>query len=549
MSLYFKADEGAAVRRAASAVSAAAPVAPKRRRRPRAPKLTTNGSPAPFEMPAVRPPTFPARVVDVRDHGAVADGATDCTAAFAAAIAACAAAGGGRVLIPAGEWLTGPIHLRSDIDLHVADGATVRFHADPRRYLPPVFVRWSGLECYNYSPLIYARDCRNLAVTGRGTLLGGGPAWWAWEKAEARSAASLYQMVLAEAAVEQRCFGDEGAPLRPQFICPVNCTNVLLEDFTIGEAGPFWNVHVTYCRNVTVRGLRVHAPDGPNTDGIVIDSSRDVLIEDCELHTGEDCVGLKSGLNEDGWRVGRPTENVVIRRVRATGGYGGVAIGSDMSGGVRRVLVHDCHFDGTTVGIRLKAARGRGGVVEDVFVRDVTMGRVTGDAIQMTTEYSTFVSPDGKVPVFRNIHVRGVTCEHARTAARLIGLHDSPLRDVTLEDVRIASDEGLHCVAGSGVRLTNVAIAPRRGPVLSVRDSRDVIIHGLHGAAVPGSWDRGNGDGGGDIDGPRHVPAGVFLDLRGRRTQNIRLLGEATNPVRPAVVLGIDVPKDAVAHE
>jgi polygalacturonase len=486
----------------------------------------TNGS-TPFRMPRFAVPTFPSRVVDIREHGAAGDGRIDCTVAIADAIAACAAGGGGRVLIPAGEWFTGPIHLKNNIDLHLARGARVRFSTDPGQYLPAVFVRWGGQECYNYSPLIYARDCDNIAITGPGMLLGQGRPWWAWEKQQQQVRQKLTDMVIQGVPVADRLFGSADLPLRPQFIAPVNCTNVLLEDFTVGEAGPCWTIHFAYCANVTVRRLNISAPDGPSCDGIVIDSTRNVIVEDCELHASGDSVVLKSGMNEDGCRVGRPTENVVVRRTRATAGPGGVGIGSEMSGGVRNVLVHDCHYDGPSAGVRVKAARGRGGVVEDIVVRDITMDRIDGDAIQLTTEYPLFAAPNGTPPVFRNIRFKNVTCARAKTAARLIGLPDSALREITLEDVTIDADEGLQCTAATAMRLLNVRITPRGGPVLAIRDSRDVLIEGLNNAHG----------------------ASVFLDLRGRQTRGIRLRGETNDHVRPAIVLGLDVPKDAIVHE
>jgi len=264
----------------------------------------------------------------------------------------------------------------------------------------------------------------------------------------------------------------------------------------------------------------------------VIDSSRNVVIDDCDVRAGGDCVALKSGMNEDGWRVGRATENVVVRNVRARGGESGVAIGSEMSGGVRNVLVDGGHVDGTDVGVRFKAARGRGGVVEDVFVRDLTLGHIGGDAIQLTTEYSTFVSPDGRPPEFRNIQFTNLTCDRADgAAARLVGLHDLPLRQVALENVTIAADEGLQCTAAEGLWLKNVDITPQSGPALSIRDSQRVTIEGFA------------------RDGASAWSSRVLLDLRGRRTRDVRLLGEPNQRVRPSIVLGIDVPKGALVHE
>lgn len=491
-------------------------------------RVVKRSIPIPGDTQIVTAPTFPDRIVDIRNHGAVPGGNINCTIAIAGAIAACADRGGGRVIVPAGTWLTGPIHLKSNIELHLSEGAELVFTDNPDDYLPTVFVRWQGQECFNYSPLIYARGCENVAITGTGRLKGSGEAWWRWEKLEQLSGQRLYRMVLDNVEVADRRFGSPDQPLRPQFINFIDCQNILLDGFSITEAGPFWSIHIAYGRNVTVQNLRVDTPVGPNTNAIVIDSTRDVVIQDCQLATSDDCVALKSGLNEDGWRVGKPTENVVVRRVRCTRGDGAISLGSEMSGGIRNVRIHDCSCDGVNVGIRMKAARGRGGVVEDVEFRDMEMGRINGDAIHITTEYSSFVSPDGRPPVFRDIEIRNVRCNDARIAAHMIGLADSALQNLTLENISIVASEGLFCTSGNGIKLIDVTIEPRKGPALNVRDSQDVTISGLN---IKDS-------------------ESVFLDLRGRKTRNIRLVGENSNRhVRPAVVLGVDVPHDAVLQE
>ena len=474
-------------------------------------------------------PQFSQRIFNIVDYGASPNNkhASIVTRAFARAIAACAKAGGGRVLVPAGNWLCGPIHLRSNIELHLAKDAILRFSAEPSDYLPQVFVRWGGQECFNYSPFIYARDCNNVAITGAGTLLGQGDQWTNWQKLEARAHAELNQMAIDGVPVEERRFGGEARPLRPQLILAINCSSVLFEGFTIAQGGPQWTVHAAYGQDIIVRGLKIRATDMPNNVGIVIDSCKHALIEDCQLDTGDDCIALKSGLNEEGWRVGKPTENVIVRRIRATSGHGGITIGSEMSGGVRNVLVHDCHYDGPSAGIRMKASRGRGGVVEDIVVHDVTMGRIAGDAIQITTEHSAFNQPDGTSPTFRNIKIRNVTCQSAETAVRMIGLSDSPLREITLANLTITAREGLHCSAINGLHLLNVHITPSTGPVLSLKDSQRVVIDGLSGVQA----------------------SGVFLDLRGRQTREICLKSNSAVRVRPVILLGIDVPKDAIVHE
>lgn len=339
---------------------------------------------APFAMPQLERPAFPARVVDVRAHGAVAGGAVKNTQAFAAAIAACAAAGGGRVLVPAGQWLTGPVHLRSNIELHLAEGAEIVFSDRFEDYLPVVLVRAGGIELYNYSPFIYARDCTNVAITGPGRLNGNARAWWAWKSRERRD---LHQLAPRGVPVEQRVFGTPADGIRPNFVVLMNCRNVLLEGFTIGS-GANWTLHPVYCENVIVR--RVHVlTDGPNNDGIDPDSCRNVLIEHCEFDTGDDCVVLKSGYNEDGWRVGRPMENLVMRWCTARRGHGGLAIGSEMSGGVRNVYVHDCDFAGTDRALRIKSRRGRGGVVENIWAENLRVQDLKHEVVVMNMNYSS----------------------------------------------------------------------------------------------------------------------------------------------------------------
>jgi polygalacturonase len=482
---------------------------------------------APFKMPPVAKPRFPRRVVDIRDHGAVADGTTFCTEAISQAICACAKAGGGRVLIPAGEWLSGAIHLQSNVDLHVAEGAVLRFSDIPEHYLPPVFVRWGGQECYNYSPFIYARDCSNIAVSGSGRLTGQGNRWWAWKENENEARDRLNQMVADQTPVERRRFASEEFPLRPQFICAINCDKVLLEDFSIEKGVPYWTVQLAYCRDVLVRRLNICADEAPNNEGIVIDSSRNVVVEDCQIHTRDDCIVLKSGLNEDGWRVARATENIIIRRIRATGGFGGFAIGSEIASPIRNVFVHDCRWDRVAAGIRIKVPRARGGPVEDIYVQDIAMDDISGDAIQMTVHETAYMKSDGKALSIRNVQIRNITCVRANTAVRLIGIPDAPFREIMLENLTISADEGLFCVASKGLRLLNLQITPRNGPVLSVRDSQNVIIDGLSSVQS----------------------RGVFLDLRGHQVQDVRLRGEINPANRPVVLLGIDVPKDAIVQE
>jgi hypothetical protein len=431
---------------------------------------------APFPMPDLQRPRFPDASFDVRSFGAVADGTTKNTEAFRKAIAAAATAGGGRVVVPPGRWLTGPIHLQSHIDLEVQAGATILFSQDFADYLPPVFTRFEGLELLNYSPLVYARDCTDVAVTGAGKLDGQGSAWWPWKKRQAAGAKRLYEMALAGVPAAQRVFGTEEAALRPSFIQTVGCKNVLVEGVTITN-GPMWTIHPVYSENVIIRKVNV-LTEGPNGDGFDPDSCKNVLVEDSFFSTGDDCIVIKSGLNEDGWRVGRPSENVVVRRVRGALGHGGVVIGSEMSGGVRNVYVHDCEFAGTDRGLRIKSMRGRGAVVENVWYEKVRHRDLRLMVVEITTFYgsSTLVPKTVTPPTIRGVHVRDVWAQGAKKAMEIVGLPEAPIQDVSFEDVEVSSSDGAKCVDVAGAHFDRVKITPAEGSPFQVENARNIAI-------------------------------------------------------------------------
>lgn len=400
----------------------------------------------------IRPPQFPDRDVVITDFGAVEGGVEVATEAVRRAVEAVHAAGGGRVVVPAGVFLTGPIHLLSNVALHVADGATLRFSTDPTDYLPAVHTRWEGVELMNYSPLIYAFEQENVAVTGGGTLDGQATDanWWPWKgRAEygwaegqpEQSAARDRLFAAAEAGVPvaERVFG-EGDYLRPSFVEFYQCRNVLIEGVTVVRS-PMWLLHPTLCTNVTVHGVTCRS-HGPNNDGCDPESCTDVLIEGCAFDTGDDCIALKSGRNADGRRLGAPIENVVVRDCTMRDGHGGVVIGSEMSGGARNVFAERCQMDSPNLDrvLRIKTNSVRGGFVEGVYVRDVAAGQVADAVVRVN-----FLYEEGDVgafdPVVRDIDLRRVTSEKSRYALYLVGTPDSPVRDVRLADCRFAGVE------------------------------------------------------------------------------------------------------------
>jgi polygalacturonase len=424
---------------------------------------------APFDMPALERPKIPSAVFDIRDFGAVEGGKTKATQAIARAIAKASAAGGGTVLVPPGRWLTGPIHLASNINLHVSTGATLSFSQDFADYLPPVLTRWEGLELYNYSPLVYAKDCENIAITGGGKLDGQGAAWWPWKKTQKQAANQLYDLASAGVPPEKRVMAIEGG-LRPSFIQPHGCKNVLIEGVTLTN-GPFWTIHPVYSENIIIRRVRVET-SGPNNDGCDPDSSRNLLLEDSWFSTGDDCVVIKSGLNEDGWRVGKPSENIVVRRLHGELGHGGVVIGSEMSGGVRNVWVTDSEFVGTDRGLRIKSMRGRGGIIENVFYENVRHRDLRLMVVEMTSFYatSTLEPKTDTPPTIRNVHVKNISARGAKRAIDIVGLPESPIRNVSFEGVEIVADEGLRCVDCQDVHFKDTKLSSPAGVTFSVQD-------------------------------------------------------------------------------
>jgi len=486
---------------------------------------------APFDMPQLQRPVFPDRSFNVTNYGGVGNGMTKNTEAFRRAVAACNAAGGGRVVVPAGKWFTGPIHLKSLVNLHLEEGAEIHFSDDPQDYLPPVFIRYQGLECMNYSPLIYARDCINIAITGRGSFHGHGQKWWRWSTrgsgtgSEGLTGKRLDKMIAANLPVAERIMPtnkDEG--FRPQFIQPIHCTNVLLEGFTIAEPGPFWTVQFVYCENVIARALNIQTKGGPNSDGINLDSTRNALIEDNLVNAGDDCICLKSGRDTDGRRVGRPCENIVVRNCKTLSGHGGVVIGSETSGDVRNVWAHDCDFSGTDVGIRIKTMRGRGGIVENLHFENLTMNGVR-QGIHVTTFYHpTPEEPlSERTPTFRNLHFSNITAHNVRQCTiSVTGLPERPVSGLVLENLTMEGTTGGDFTDVEDVKLVNLRLTPVSGPVLSMTNVADVLV----------------------VKSPSPKGASLFLNVQGERTKNIRLQDCDYLGAKQGITFGVDVPAE-----
>jgi hypothetical protein len=382
----------------------------------------------------IKEPDFPNREFNVTDFGAVGDGNTACTNAFKNAIDSCHFSGGGRVIVPDGIFLTGAIHLKSNVNLCISENAIIKFSTNPADYLPVVYTRFEGTECYNYSPLIYAYEQENIAITGSGTLDGQGSNehWWLWTKSAGADVTNLRNQAEQGVPVEQRIYG-EGHYLRPPMIQPYRCTNVFIDGVTILN-GPFWHIHPVLCTNVLVTNISVSG-HGPNNDGCNPESSVSVLIRNCTFDTGDDCIAVKSGRNADGRRINTPSENIVIQNCTMKDGHGGVVIGSEITGGAHNIYAEECLMDSPNLerALRIKTNSMRGGVVENIYLRNITVGQVSDAAIRVNYYYG-----EGDVgefiPVVKNVEVRNMTCQKTNYALRIDGYERSPVSDLRLID-------------------------------------------------------------------------------------------------------------------
>ena len=446
------------------------------RQRARAGGRVVGWDAVPGILARIRAPKFPARDFPLTNYGAREGGGADNTEAIRKAIEACARAGGGRVVVPAGVYLTGAINLKSNVNLHVSEGATLRFSTDPAKYLPAVFTRWEGTELMNYSPLIYAFEQQNIAVTGKGTLDGGASDenWWAWARRRGSNPSlasadvrSLREMANRGVPVRERVFG-QGHYLRPPFIQPYRSRNILIEGVTIINS-PFWEVHPVLSSNVTVRGLNIKT-HGPNNDGCNPESSRDVLVEDCTFDTGDDCIAIKSGRDDDGRRVGVPSENIIIRNCTMKDGHGGVVIGSEISGDCRNVFVENCKMDSPNLdrALRFKSNAIRGGVIENVFMRNVEVGRVAEAVLTIDLLYDTGDKGPHK-PVVRNVLLEKVTSRSSPRVMWVVGFPGVVIDDIRFVDCTFRGVETSEMMNHAGsFSFENVTIEPaKRGRSLN----------------------------------------------------------------------------------
>lgn len=420
--------------------------------------------------------TLKAERVDMLKSGAKADGKTLNTTLINHTVDRLSQAGGGTLFFPAGTYLTGAIRLKSNITLELEAGATLLFSDNFDDYLPFMEVRHEGVMMKSFSPLISAMDAENITIKGEGTLDGQGKAWWTeffriyvdlekngirelnkyqplWEREN--DVEALYAETNEDwhGTLKRRFF-------RPPFIQPVRCRRVRIEGVKIINS-PFWTVNPEFCDNVVVTGVTIHNVPSPNTDGINPESCRNVHISDCHISVGDDCITLKSGRDAQARRLGVPCENITITNCTMLSGHGGVVIGSEMSGSVRKVTISNCVFDGTDRGIRIKSTRGRGGVVEDIRVSNIIMSNIKREAVVLNLKYSKMpVEPmSERTPLFRDISISGLTAVGVKTPVKIVGLEEAPVTDIILRDINVKNARE-KCIFENceRIRLTDVIV-------------------------------------------------------------------------------------------
>ncbi|WP_207428828.1 glycoside hydrolase family 28 protein [Pedobacter sp. SYSU D00535] len=398
----------------------------------------------------IKAPEFPKRDFLVTSYGAVGDGKVNCSQAFKKAIEECSKQGGGRVVVPPGNYFTGPIYIESNVNLHVQKGARILFSTNPDDY-PIVFTRWEGIELMNYSPLIYSFEEKNIAITGEGILDGQANEtnWWPWKgqerygykkgtpsQVDKDKRAALFKMAEDGVPVEKRVFG-KGFYLRPQFVQPYRCENVLIEGVTVTNS-PMWLLNPVLCNNVTIQKVTMESL-GPNSDGCDPESCKNVLIKDCYFNTGDDCIAIKSGRNADGRRINIPSENIIIQGCRMANGHGGVVIGSEISGGVRNVFAENCTMSSPELdrALRIKTSSARGGVTENIYMRNIEVGQVAEQVFIATMFYE---DKGNYMPTIRNIEVKNMRVKNGgKTGVLLEAYETSPIQNVRLINVTIDS--------------------------------------------------------------------------------------------------------------
>jgi hypothetical protein len=525
----------------------------------------------PFDMPCVTEPQFPNFSVNISDFGAVGDGHTMNTQAIADAIENCLNNGGGTVLVPQGIWLTGPFQLRNNINLHLKKGAVLLFSSRFEDY-QLIESNWEGQKQVRCISPISAFNLENIAITGEGIIDGSGDAWrpvkkfkmtdrqwnellasggaidakgntW-WPSEAAMNGAALIRELSKNPPKNIKEYAAAREYLRPVLVNLVNCKGVLLDGPTF-QNSPAWNIHPLMCENMIIRNINVRNPwYSQNGDGIDLESCRNIILYNSRFDVGDDAICLKSGRDEVGRRRGKPTENVVIDGCTVYHGHGGFTVGSEMSGGVRNISVINCTFLGTDVGLRFKSTRGRGGVVENIYISNIYMKDIPAEAIRFNMFYDNLppIPEEEKIkplpylnrplapvseetPKFRNIEIKNIYCRGAEQAVLLQGLPEMTLSKLIIDNLIISAKKGLVCVDTEDLVLKNIHIATEKGPVIACYNSKKIEIDNIYKP---------------DIDGP-------LVTINGNKTGKIKIRQVNGFPDENLIDIGDEVSPEEIS--
>ena len=470
-----------------------------------------------YELPKVNEPVFRSDTFPIQNFGARPGGIALNTQAINAAIDTCSRRGGGVVLIPAGLWLTGPIRLRSHVNVHLEQGALLQFTDDLDQY-PLVRTNWEGMEAIrNHSP-VYGVDLEDVAITGKGLLDGAGLAWRPLKKSKVTadiwkkivdsggvlnetketwypSARALRGAAINRPGVIAEGFDEAKATeikefLRPNMVSLIRCTRILIDGPTF-QNSPAWTLHALLCTHFSLKGVTVKNPAyAQNGDGVDVESARFFRIENCVFDTGDDGVCLKSGRNEEGRKRGVPTSDGIVQGCTVYKAHGGFVIGSEMSGGVRNIFVSGCTFLGSDIGLRFKTTRGRGGAVEDIYIANINMTDIPAEAILFDMYYNGKEAAEAlknpemamlpvteETPVFRHFYIRNIACRGAEHALYVQGLPEMNVQDIYLENGVFHTENGLFMVEGDGLKLKNVVLETEtEAPAIFIQNSRNISL-------------------------------------------------------------------------
>lgn len=477
----------------------------------------------PFEMVRLKAPVFPKYSVKLTDFGGVGDGVTMNTEAFGKAFEALEKKGGGKLIVPAGVWYTGPIVMKSNVNLYLEKGALILFNPDFDLY-PLVNTVFEGLDTKRCQSPISGYGLTNIAITGEGTINGSGEAWRPLRKFKVTerhwnntvksggvlldpgywfpSQKSLDGFKISDMNVPRGNLSDADWLaikdfLRPVMVSLTECKNVLLQG-VLFENSPSWNIHPLMCENVVVDNVFVRNPSfAQNGDGIDVESCVNVLIVNSMFDVGDDAICIKSGKDEQGRHRARPTENVIVDNCKVFRGHGGFVVGSEMSGDVRNISVRNCQFLGTDVGLRFKSTRGRGGVVENIYIRDIYMFDIVTDSFLFDLYYggksASEALADGdenpvedvlppvteETPAFRNIYVKNLVSRNARRAMFFNGLPEMNISNINVENAYFSAQYGAVLSESIDINMKNVQIISKKGPALSLNNVKNFKITGL----------------------------------------------------------------------